>query len=201
MACGGRYTRARNLSAESCCSTFSPYADFGQHPAAATPRCARPTRRNRAEQRSGHTESGGRDGDARGDAGACPAELVETASARGRRHVAGCRNWWWLLTSFQAKPSETHTSAWLGTVTSAPSTPSASNGNAVCVRPLPGDPSGTVDGKPWCGSASPSRGLEFDDLTIGASVRVVTFITPDKDGTDVSGVLFLPSDLPNPPAA
>ena len=105
---------------------------------------------------------------------------------------------WWLLASFQAKPPATQSSAWLGKVASAPS---ASNGNAVCVRPLRGEPSGTVDGKPWCGTAYPSRGLEIQDLTIGSSVRVVTFTTTDKDGEDVSGVLVLPGDLPNPPAA
>jgi hypothetical protein len=109
--------------------------------------------------------------------------------------VATC---WWLLASLKAKPPETHTSAWLGTVSSAPA---ASNGNTVCVQPLPGEPSGIVDGKPWCGTAYPSRGLEIDDLTIGSSVRVVTFTTTDKDGTDVSGVLVLPGDLPNPPSA
>ena len=105
---------------------------------------------------------------------------------------------WWLLASFQARPAATHSSAWLGTVAS---TPSAANGNAVCIRPLRGEPSGVVDGKPWCGTAYPSRGLEMQDLTIGLSVRVVTFTTRDKDGADVSGVLVLPGDLPNPPEA
>ena len=81
------------------------------------------------------------------------------------------------------------------------SSPSASNGNAVCVRPLRGERSGIVDDKPWCGTAYPSRGLEIADLTIGSSVRVVTFTTTDKYGADVSGVLVLPGDLPNPPAA
>lgn len=104
----------------------------------------------------------------------------------------------WLLASFQAKPAVTHSSAWLGTVTSAPS---ASNGNTVCVRPLRGEPSGVVDGKPWCGTAYPSRGLQIGDVTVGSSVRVATFTTTDKKGADVSWVLVLPGDLPNPPAA
>jgi hypothetical protein len=103
---------------------------------------------------------------------------------------------WWLLAG--SKPPAPSSSAWLGTVSSAPA---ASNGNTVCVQPLPGEPSGIVDGKPWCGTAYPSRGLEIEDLTIGSSVRVVTFITTERDGTDVSGVLVLPGDLPNPPSA
>ena len=104
----------------------------------------------------------------------------------------------WLLASFRAKPAGTHSSAWLGTVTSAPS---ASNGNTVCVLPLPGEPSGIVDAKPWCGTAYPSRGLQIGDVTVGSSVRVATFTATDMAGTDVSGVLVLPGDLPNPPAA
>jgi hypothetical protein len=104
----------------------------------------------------------------------------------------------WLLASFQAKPAGTHSSAWLGTVTSAPS---GTNGNTVCVRPLRGQPSGIVDGKPWCGTAYPSRGLQIGDVTVGTSVRVVTFTSTNKDDTDVSWVLVLPDDLPNPPAA
>ena len=103
---------------------------------------------------------------------------------------------WWL--SAGSKTPAPSSSAWLGTVNS---TPAASNGNTVCVQPLPGEPSGIADGKPWCGTAYPSRGLEIDDLTIGSNVRVVTFITTDKDGEDVSGVLVLPSDSPNPPSA
>ena len=103
---------------------------------------------------------------------------------------------WWLLAGSKAPAPSS--SAWLGSVGSAPA---ASNGNTVCVEPLPGEPSGIVDGEPWCGTAYPSRGLEIDDLTIGSWVRVVTFITTEKDGTDVSGVLVLPGDLPNPPSA
>jgi hypothetical protein len=71
----------------------------------------------------------------------------------------------------------------------------------VCVRPLRGEPSGIVDGKPWCGAAYPSRGLQIADVTVGSSVRVVTFTGTDQAGTDVSWVLVLPGDLPNPPAA
>ena len=89
---------------------------------------------------------------------------------------------WWL--SAGSKPPAPSSLAWLGTVNSAPA---ASNGNTVCVQPLPGEPSGIADGQPWCGTAYPSRGLEIDDLTIGSNVRVVTFITTDKDGADVSG--------------
>ena len=104
----------------------------------------------------------------------------------------------WLLASFRGSPAATHSSAWLGTVASAPSAP---NGNTVCVRPLRGEPSDIVDGKPWCGTAYPSRGLRIGDVTVGSSVRVVTFATTDPDGADVSGVLVLPGNLPNPPAA
>ena len=107
--------------------------------------------------------------------------------------VAAC---WWL--SAGSRPSAPPSSAWLGTVSSAPT---ASNGNTVCVQPLPGEPSGILDGEPWCGSAYPSMGLEIGDVTIGSNVRVVTFTTTDKDGADVSGVLVLPGDLPNPPSA
>lgn len=104
--------------------------------------------------------------------------------------------YWWL--SSGSNPPAPSSSTWRGTVRSAPA---ASNGNTVCVQPLPGESSGIADGKPWCGTAYPSRGLEIDDLTIGSNLRVVTFITTDKDGADVSGVLVLPGYVPNPPSA
>ena len=89
---------------------------------------------------------------------------------------------WWL--SAGSRPSASSSSAWLKTVSSAPA---ASNDNTGCVQPLPGEPPEILDGKPWCGTAYPSRGLQIGDVTIGSNVRVVTFITTDKDGADVSG--------------
>ena len=109
--------------------------------------------------------------------------------------VAGA---WWVLVGSKPNTPSMYSSAWLGTVTSAPL---ASNGNTMCVKALPGEPSGVTDGEPWCGVAYPSRGLEIGDLTVGTSVRVVTFITTAKDGEDVSGMLVLPANLPNPPSA
>jgi len=101
----------------------------------------------------------------------------------------------WMATRPTTVPASTSAS-FLGVVTNTPATE-----GIICVHPDPGEPSGITDGGDYCAKAYPSRGLTVETIHQGDRVRLVTFVTADKSGEDVSGALVLPAALGQPPAA